>query len=92
MVFKGTTSGSIASSPKNIPSDIVSYSLVNNTGGAITVTVTIVDELFSSTVVNYQALAANATYIYEGKPIRMKANYYIIITASGSLGYYFTIV
>lgn len=92
MVFKGNTSGSILQVAYNIPAEIISFSLVNKTGGAVTVTVYIRDEDGVDTAITSLALslAAGASYISEAK-IKLQSYTSIYIVASGSLDYYFSI-
>lgn len=92
MVKKGNTTGSIALVALNIPSRIVSFSLSNKTGGAITITVYISDGVgtdIAITPLSY-SLEANEQYL-EDAPIEVSANNSIYIVSSGSVDYYFTI-
>lgn len=88
-VFYGNTSGSIASIAKNIPAKIVSYSLVNQTAGSITVTVTIIPNGGTPVDVWSGAIAANATQS-DDKKILLLTGYQILVTTSGSVDYYFS--
>jgi hypothetical protein len=88
-VFSGNTSGSIASIAKNIPSEIVSYSLVNQTGGSITVTVTIIPNGGTPVDVWSGSIAANATQS-DDKNIVLLSGYQILVTTTGSVDYYFS--
>ena len=88
-VFYGNTSGSIASIAKNIPAKIVSYSLVNQTAGSITVTVTIIPNGGTPVDVWSGAIAANATQS-DSTNIFLLRGYQILVTTSGSVDYYFS--
>lgn len=91
-VFEGNTTGSIKSSALNIPSTIKSFSLVNKTGGAITVTVYIAqsDSTNRAIMPLSKSLAAGEAYISD-VPILVLSSYYILIIASASCDYYFSI-
>ena len=89
-IFKGTTTGSIASSALQIPSTVKSWSLANTDGGSITVTVKIVNGV-SGDVVVFQDSIANGHSVLSNIPITILTGYYIIITASASCDYYFSI-
>lgn len=91
-VIEGNTSGSILQVVADIPSEIISYSLVNKTGGAITVTVYIVETGVSQLAVSpYQvSLSAGEAYVSDTK-ILVMSNRSIHVVASGSCDYYFSI-
>jgi len=89
--FFGNTSTAAQSTAYNIPSMLISFSVVNKTGGAVTINVGI---LFGSTydiIPMNKSLAAGEAYIYSGEPIKIPKNHQISLTASGSVDYYFTI-
>lgn len=88
-VFYGNTSGSIASIAKDIPCKMLSYSLVNQTGGAITVTVTIIPNGGTPVDVWSGSIAANATQT-DDKSILLLNGYQILVTTTGSVDYYFS--
>lgn len=88
-VFSGNTSGSIASIAKQIPAKLLSYSLVNQTAGSITVTVTIIPDGGTPVDVWSGAIAANATQSDDKRLILLKG-YQILITTTGSVDYYFS--
>lgn len=88
-VFSGNTSGSVASIAKDIPSKILSYSLVNQTAGAITVTVTIIPNGGSPVDIWSGSIAANATQS-DDKQVILLNGYQLLITTSGSVDYYFS--
>lgn len=89
-VIQGNTAGSIASTAKQIASTIKSYSLVNKSGGSITVSVLIQKTGISTTYVMTKTLALNESYTNNDE-IKLLSDYYIIITTSGSVDYYFSI-
>ena len=92
MVIKGTTSGSISGTPLNIPCTLKSFYLTNNTGGSITVTLAIGDNLTGQSVKLFsKSIAANET---ESSSVEVKINSgsTVYISTSGSLDYYLTIL
>lgn len=88
-VFSGNTSGSIASIAKDIPSKLLSYSLVNQTAGSITVTVTVIPNGGSPVDIWSGSIAANATQS-DDKQVILLNGYRLLITTSGSVDYYFS--
>lgn len=89
-VFSGNTAATKTSASYDIPAKIISFSLVNKTGGAVTVTVGIV---YGSTfdVLYNEPLAAAGKYIYNGGNILLPAYNQIFISVSGSTDFYFSI-
>ncbi len=91
-VFQGNTTGSIKSSPLNIASTISSFSLANKSGGSITVSVYISHADGSDVLIAPASKTLGNGDIYiSNTPIKVLKNYYILIVASGSLDYYFSI-
>jgi hypothetical protein len=91
MVVKGTTSSSASSDFFTSSSEIISYSLVNNSGGALIATVGILE---GSTVANIYSgsLGANESYQYVGEAIIIPTGTRILVTAGGaSIDFYFSI-
>lgn len=92
-------SGSVSSTKTlasfNIPSKIISFSLANKTGGAITVTVGII---YGSTfdILYNNALTASGSagcgYVYVGPPILLPALNAVFLSVSGSTDFYFSIL
>lgn len=89
-VFKGNTSGSVASIAYNVPSTIVSYSLTNKTGGSVTANLVIVPDGGSPVYVWSGSIAAGATQTSD-VPVKLLAGYQILIIVSGSTDYWFSI-
>jgi flavoprotein len=90
-VIQGTTSGSVAGVAYNIPGKIISYRVCNKTGGAITVTVSIVDlGVGNIRNIGYHSLAANAC---DGvtADIFLPEGFTVYLAASGSCDYWFSI-
>lgn len=92
-VFSGNTTTSATSTAYEIPAKIVSYSLVNKSGGAVLVNVSV---LYGSTNIWLppslnKSLAAGEAYVYGGEAITLLAGRTIYITVDGSLDYYFSI-
>jgi ankyrin repeat protein len=86
-VFRGTGTGTIQSTPYNIPATISSFSIVNIEGGNINVSVRIDGLLI--TALDF-TLKAGQAYIRD-TAIRMKIDDLISIDTSGEVEYYFTI-
>jgi hypothetical protein len=89
-VFKGSVSGSILQVALNIPCEVLSYSLVNKTGGSVTATVYVRDADGLDIQIDRQTLAANATYI-SGVKIKLLGFCSIYLVVSGQVDYYFSI-
>lgn len=89
-VFSGTVSGSILQVAKNIPSKIISFSLVNETAGALTATVYIRDEDGNDVGISNVSVAANGEYVSDAKR-KVLANRSIYLVTSGAISYYFSI-
>lgn len=90
-VFKGTTSSAAQSTAYSIPAYLNSFSVVNKTGGAVTINIGI---LYGSTyeiIPLSKSLSAGEAYIYTGQPILIPINHQISLTTSGSVDYYFSI-
>lgn len=91
MVFKGTTAATAESTPKNAAADIISFSLANKTGGAVTVRVAL---FYGSTITHIlydYSIPAGESYVYLGERIRVLPLYQIFVSVSGATDYYFTI-
>jgi len=90
-VYAGNTTTSAVSTELNIPAKIKSFSLVNKTGGAVTVNVSV---LYGSTALSIiplnKSLAAGEAYIYSGEEISLLAGRVIYVLVSGSVDYYFS--
>lgn len=91
-VFQGNTTGSIRSSAKNLPSSIKSFSLVNKSAGAITVTVYISSADSAEIAITPLSLSLDVGEAYISDVERkMLSSYYIVLVVSGSCDYYFVI-
>ena len=92
-VFKGQGNGDIYSGLYNIPSVIQSFSLVNTSGGNLTVTVYIADDtptdLAAITAIDI-TLKDGQAYVRE-MPMKMAKNEQIHIVSSDTIDYYFSI-
>jgi hypothetical protein len=92
-VFKGSGSGDIYSGVYNIPSTILSFSLVNTSAGVATATVYIADgtptDLAAITAIDI-SLNVGQAYVRE-MPIKVAKNEQIHIVASDTIDYYFSI-
>lgn len=92
-VFKGSTSGSIASLPLNISSKIISYTLVNTSAGSITVNLYISSNETGENIrilEKDKSIAAGAS-VQETVEIKVLPKYAILITSSDTLDYYFSL-
>jgi len=93
-VISGNTTNTFTSVFYNVPAKIISFSLANKTGGAITARVGIVygstfDIMFDAPLA--AAGSANCFYIYDGGPIILPAYNAIFIDVSGLCDFYFSI-
>ena len=90
-VFSGNSATSATSTAYDIPKKIKSLSLVNKTGGAITVNASIFYGSTNIWITPYEhPLAANQGY-FDDKEIIIPAGYQIYVLVSGSTDYYFTL-
>ena len=91
-VFQGTTSGSILQVAYNIPSNILSGSITNNTAGSLTVNIYVQDSVGTNIRIapKDNALAAGSSY-YIDDNILLLAGSAIHIVTSGSIDYYFSL-
>lgn len=91
-VFKGTTATTAIGAAYDIPSYIGYYSLVNTTGGNITVDVGI---FLGSTITyilkGHSVTTADPHFHETGARILIPIGYQIYVAASGSCDYYFVI-
>jgi len=92
-VFKGNTSGSIASIPLNIPCNIKTYTLVNTTAGSITVNLYISSNEDGSSIriLEKDKSIAAGGIVEKSIDIKILPKYAILITTSGELDYYFSL-
>lgn len=91
-VFRGTVTGSISGMPYNIASTIKSWYLTNNTGGSITVNVSLVNNLTGeATKIFNRDIAANES-VSDEVEIIMPYGWTLYIATSGSLDYWFSIL
>ena len=90
LAFRGTISGTVDSVAQNLPMKLFAFSIVNNTGGAVTVTAYVVPEGASAIPITplNKSLAAGETYMDDEERIMMRGDT-IRVTSSGSVGYYF---
>lgn len=92
MVFDGSTSTNVIGPALSIKSDIVSFSIANKTGGAITASVGIFLGSGITYILYNKSINSGESYIYIGERIRVLPLYSIFIAVSGSADYYFTIL
>lgn len=94
MVFNGTTATNATSEALLTAADIVSFSIANKSGGAVTVSVGLVYGS-SITYLLYNEPLGGGTdpnnYVYLGGRITIPVNYSIFVSVSGTCDYYFTV-
>ena len=89
-VFKGSTSGSVLQVAYKIPAELVSFSLVNTSGGSITANVYIRDDEGTDISICSQTIASGGDFVSDVKRIVSKGtSIYLIV--SGSCDYYFSL-
>lgn len=93
MVIKGTASAQVTTTPAmEAVANLVSYSLVNKSGGSLTVTAGVI---LGSTLILFcsKVLGANDSFQYTGEKIIIEKGYSIYVYTSGaSLDYHFSIL
>jgi len=89
-VFSGTSGGSVLQVAANIPSEIISFSLVNKTAGALTATVYIRDNDGNDVAITNVSVAANGEYVSDAKR-KLLGSTSIYLVTGGSIDYYFSI-
>lgn len=87
---QGNISGSVATVAFDLPVKIVSFFLTNRTTGTITVNVFIVTDTGERAAVPLNLFQISGSIYTSDNPIILLAGYYLIIVASGSLDYYFS--
>lgn len=89
-VLSGNTSSSATSTAYDIPCSIRFFSLVNKSGGAITVNVGV---LYGSTVaiIPYNLSMAAGDTLISNNEILIPVGHQVYISTSGSLDYYFVL-
>jgi len=89
-VFKGNTSTNATSTAYDNPAKILSFSIVNKSGGAITVNVGI---LSGSTfaIVPYNLAMDAGDILNSDDVILLPVGYQISVVTSGNIDYFFTI-
>ena len=91
-IFAGNTSGSIVQAAKNIPSGILTYSIVNKSGGNVNVNVYIIDNNgVDISITPLNLLLNSGDSLYSSNGIKVLSGYSIFITTTGSIDYYFSI-
>lgn len=89
-VFSGNTSTSALSTAYNIAAKIKSFSLVNKSGGSLTVSVSII--LGSTNTSIYSGtIDSGETYVHNGGKIKILKEAQVYVLVNGSCDYYFSI-
>ena len=93
MVFDGTVTTTAISNPFDTAADIVSFSIANKSGGAVTVKVGIFFGSSITYILYDEPLGGSdpANYVYLGGRITIPTGYAIFVSASAACDYYFTI-
>jgi hypothetical protein len=91
MVFNGSTSSNATSVALESSGDIVSYTIANKSGGAITASVGIFYGSSITYILYNEAIGAGETYVYLGGVVNIQSGYAVFVSVSGSADYYFTI-
>jgi hypothetical protein len=90
-ILAGNTSGSIQSVAYKNPCKIVSFTLVNKSGGSISVNVFIDTGQAVHVIPMNSLVQISGAYIYSGEPIYLLANHSIAVLTTGAVDYYFTL-
>jgi hypothetical protein len=93
MVFDGTTATNATSTASQNTTDIISFTIANKSGGAITASVGIFYGSAITYVLYNEPLGGSDpnNYVYLGNRIRVLPDYQIFVSVSGTADYYFTI-
>lgn len=93
MVFNGTTATNATSETLSTAADIVSFSIANKSGGAVTVSVGIFYGSSVTYILYNEPLGGSDpnNYVYLGERITIPTNHAIVVSCSGACDYYFTI-
>ncbi len=92
-VFKGNVSGSVLQVAYNIPAEIISFTLINKSVGAITVNVYIRDEDGNDvSIIPYDLSLSTGTGYVSDTRVKLLSNTSIYLTTTGSCDYYFSIL
>ena len=83
-VFSGNTTGSVTQVAYNIPSGVMSFSLVINSTGSLTMSVNNI-KIFTATSLD------TGDKVYNDAPIRVLAGQSIFLITSGDVDYYISI-
>jgi hypothetical protein len=90
-VFKGTTSGSIASIPLNIPCVIKSFIITNEAAANVTVYISSNDDGSAVRITALDTALAEKGKLEVRLDIKINPNHAILIVTDASIDYYFTI-
>lgn len=89
--FRGNITSEATSPSQQLSTLIKSFSLVNKTGGAITVNVYVTYDVAQISVIPYN-LSLDANEMYEGtREILLQASQVIVVTTTGELDFDFTL-
>ena len=91
-IFKGSVNGSIAQVAYNIPNGVMTFSLVNTSGGSVTINLYVSDGVGNDVRVLPMNLTISAgDSVFSTNGIKVLGGNNIYITTSGSVQYYFSI-
>jgi len=88
--FIGNTATTATMSALAQPAFIISFSLANKTGGAITASVGLLQGSTFYVIYN-KSISSADSYIYSGKEILIPIGYQLYVSVSGSCDYIFNI-
>jgi hypothetical protein len=91
-VFSGNVTGSVLQVAANIPSGVMSFSLVNKSAGTNTVNMYVRDSLGNNiSIIPYNLLLDSGDTVFSDSPIKILAGASIFLTVTASLDYYVSI-
>jgi len=90
-VFKGTTSGSIASIPLNIPCVIKSFIITNEAAANVTVYISSNEDGSAVRITALDTALAEKGKLEVNLNIKVNPNHAILIVTDAAIDYYFTI-
>lgn len=91
-VWSGNSTGSVTQVAYKIAAGLMSYSLVNKSGGGVVINLYVVDALGNSVLIlPYNLTLSAGDSVFSSIPLTVAANSSIYMTVTGSVDYYFTV-